>query len=335
MIRLGLAFAAGCVLTLSAAPPTARPRDAAPPTAKPDTSLRLPRGMVPAPGAKGDTVLYFQGGKAIGWSISQANGTQTHFDGTPDGEVTRHLRNDPAQPVTMRLTFAKGAKTHAILYQKPNVKSMEMDLKGDVQHGVWKSYHPNGRLRDSCRKEAGLCQGMLVTLDEKGRLARRDRVKDGKPDGVSEIFYGEGPRQSETGYRAGFRDGAHIAYAVNGSVVTRGFYSMGVPTGVWEEYYPNGQVSARSRLADWRILERKCFNPQGTPRSCADDAEEAKALEGLKRNWERERARLMGQRPKVSLPAGPRPAGPPAPAAKPGAARPPEPAAPPADRLGQ
>lgn len=291
----------------------------------------LPHGPGPTPGEKNDTIFYWQAGKPIGWTVSLSNGMQTHFDKSPDGEVVRYLKNDPKQAVTMRLTFAKGNKTHAVLYQKAGVKSMEMDLKGDVQHGIWKSFHGNGQLRDSCRKEEGLVQGNLISFDDKGRRIRLERYKDGKQEGITEAYYAEGPKQSENGFKGGMRDGQYTAWAVNGSLVTRGQYAMGVPSGTWEEFYPNGQVRARTRLADWHILERKCFHPEGRPVACTDDAEEATALAGMRRKWESERARLSGKRPRMAPPPGPKPVAPPKP---PVGGPPPLPDRPPADRVG-
>jgi antitoxin component YwqK of YwqJK toxin-antitoxin module len=310
---------------------TGVPAFAGPPASPPAGSRNLPPGMGPIPGAKGDTVLYWQGKKPIGWTVTQANGTQTHFDHPPDGDVVRYLGNDPRQPETMRLTFVKGNKTHAVLYQKAGVKAMEMDLKGDVQHGTWRSFHPNGKVRDSCSKMEGLTQGLLFNYDDQGKLLRKERYKDGKQEGITEVYYKEGPKQSETGYRAGMRHGGFAAWALNGSVVTRGSYSMGVPSGVWQEFHPNGQVRARSRLAEWRILERKCFHASGAPETCRDDAEEAKALEGMRRNWERERDRLAGKRPRLALPSGLNPATIPPPSKR----APEPPAPPPPDRLGK
>lgn len=336
-----------CVVAGEAAPPQAPVKPALPTQAapaagpgparpaggpSPQSPRGLPPGMGPTPGEKGDTIIYWQAGKPIGWTVTLSNGMQTHFDKPPDGEVVRYLKNDPKQAVTMRLTFVKGNKTHAVFYQKADVKSMEMDLKGDVQHGIWKSYHGNGKLRDSCRKVEGLAQGILLSFDDKGRRIRLERYKDGKQDGITEAYYPEGPKQSENGYKDGMRHGRYTAWAVNGSLVTRGEYAMGVPSGTWEEIYPNGQVRARTRLADWHILERKCFHPEGAPVACKDDAEEAIALEGMRRKWESERARQSGKRPRMAPPPGIKPAAPPKPPV--GGVPPPSPRAP-ADRVVQ
>lgn len=264
-------------------------------------------GMGPQPGAKKDTLFFWQNGKVIGSSIAEAGGAQTHFDVVPDGEVVRYFGNDPRKPVAMRMIYVKGKKISGTLYAPNGSKTLETGFENDMQHGIFKTFFPNGQVMDSCRKAHGRTEGWLVSYDEQGHPREKAEYRQGVKEGLDREYFPEGPVKSEIRYHQGRRDGPFTVWNPNGSPVTRGSYAADVPTGTWEEFHPNGQVRARTRIADWRIVERKCFTGEGRADMCQDDAEEWKALDGMKRAWERKIRLPPGARVRDPMPqAGPK-----------------------------
>lgn len=262
----------------------------------------MPPGMGPQRGARTDTILYWQKGKVIGRSITEAGGMQTHFDITPDGEVLSYFGNDPKKNVSVRLLYRKGAKVFGTVYQPNGPKTLETGFENDAQHGPWKTFFPSGQVMDSCRKEHGRFEGTMVSFDKAGHIIRKDHLHLGLKDGLSQEFYESGELKSEMNYKEGRRDGPMGVWTKQHSLVTRGGYVADAPNGIWEEFHPNGQVRARTHIEGWRIVERRCFTAEGRADLCRDDEEEWKALEGMRRAWERKRRMPQGSELRDPMP---------------------------------
>ncbi|MFN3874879.1 MAG: toxin-antitoxin system YwqK family antitoxin, partial [Flavobacteriales bacterium] len=93
--------------------------------------------------------------------------------------------------------------------------------------------------------------------DREGHLIEHSEFKAGERDGHVRIYYpgpspGEGPpRLQHDGFmRRGVQDSTITSYYANGQVMERGAYSMGVKSGPWEYFYPDGRPMLKERWSN-------------------------------------------------------------------------------------
>ena len=76
-----------------------------------------------------------------------------------------------------------------------------------------------------------------------GQLVGIDNYKDGKRDGIFEIYHENGGLRNKGIYKDGkHEDGLSITYHKNGQISIKCNYKDGDLVGLWEDYYENGQL---------------------------------------------------------------------------------------------
>ncbi len=81
----------------------------------------------------------------------------------------------------------------------------------------------------------------------------------------------DGTKRFEDHYKMNKRHGPWREWDVDGVLIKEGEYTNGIRTGLWKEYWPNGQVqcqwfcdgTGRSHSDDQKDI--KCFDEQGNP----------------------------------------------------------------------
>ena len=115
--------------------------------------------------------------------------------------------------------------------------------------------------------------GVVQTYYEHGQLATIENYKDGRRDGISEIFhYENGNWQRRENYKEGMRDGLQEKFYENGQLQIKENFIDGQKDGLREEFHSNGQLRSRESYKDGertgfleqynglgQLLSKQCF----------------------------------------------------------------------------
>lgn len=115
--------------------------------------------------------------------------------------------------------------------------------------------------------------GVVQTYYEHGQLATIENYKDGRRDGVSEVFHYENGNWKRRGnYKAGMRDGLQEKFYQNGQLQIKEIFIDGQKNGLREEFHSNGQLRSREKYKDGKrdgflekysglgqFLSKQCF----------------------------------------------------------------------------
>lgn len=119
---------------------------------------------------------------------------------------------------------------------------------------LYKSYHPNGKIKLVGGINNGLKSGIYREFDENGELingyiykkdtmlAEGKILPNGQYDGAWKEYYPDGKIMLTGTYENGKRNGLWTYYYPNGKKEQSGKYVDGTPYGQWYWYYSNGQV---------------------------------------------------------------------------------------------
>ena len=115
--------------------------------------------------------------------------------------------------------------------------------------------------------------GVVQTYYEHGQLATIENYKDGRRDGISEIFhYENGNWKRRENYKEGMRDGLQEKFYENGQLQIKENFIDGQKDGLREEFHSNGQLRSRESYMDGertgflekynglgQLLSKQCF----------------------------------------------------------------------------
>ena len=115
--------------------------------------------------------------------------------------------------------------------------------------------------------------GVVQTYYQHGQLATIENYKDGRRDGISEIFhYENGNWQRRENYKEGMRDGLQEKFYENGQLQIKENFIDGQKDGLREEFHSNGQLRSRESYMDGertgflekynglgQLLSKQCF----------------------------------------------------------------------------
>ena len=169
-----------------------------------------------------------------------------------------------------------------------------------VRWGVYRRYHPNGRLAVLGAYRDNRPAGEWLWLDETGQVMRKARqqaayeddlasdplanprsqfrntagqvvsegqLKHDKPHGLWLYFYDNGSPRAQGRYLTGLPDGTWSYFYPDGQVEKQIAFALGVPNGPYRLTYPGGQEQERGqydagvRSGTWQI-----FHPNGQKR---------------------------------------------------------------------
>jgi antitoxin component YwqK of YwqJK toxin-antitoxin module len=94
-----------------------------------------------------------------------------------------------------------------------------------------------------------LFTGSTVRFRKNGLMRSRVNYKDGKQDGLFEMFYADGRLQSRSNFKDGKQDGLAEVFWENGQLRTRENFTDGKKDGLFEWAGQNGEVV---RTENWK-----------------------------------------------------------------------------------
>jgi len=119
---------------------------------------------------------------------------------------------------------------HIEYYGNGNVKVKGQRNSKGQREGIWEWFFENGNIRCRTPYKEGNMDGIEECFDEQGNITATSHWKDG------EVIEETKPELTP-----------HIEYYFNGNVLVKGQRnSKGQREGIWEEFYPNGNIK-------WRI----------------------------------------------------------------------------------
>lgn len=195
-------------------------------------------------------------------------------DGLEEGTARRFATDGR---VTELMNYRKG-----FLVQREKINLLDANGK---EHGVWKWFDTEGRLRKEVVFKHGLKNGFQKEYDLHGNLVSIEKWVDGQvQENVEELtrlevrrdYYPDGKIKVEGTYRNGIPEGVRREYADdgsisstfvfrNGKVVAEGILSEdGKRQGDWKEYYPDGRIKSKGKYTDdIRTGEWVFYHPNG------------------------------------------------------------------------
>ena len=144
--------------------------------------------------------------------------------------------------------------------------------------GIWRTWHPNGRLFRRRRLVAGGLDGPEITWEADGTLASKGMWRDGSREGLWIVkdqatgrgnyrhgvregrwsFSDEGHRAAAGNYRHGELEGAWVFYWPGGGLDSRGTFRHGEKQGRWRFFEPEGwlrvEIQCRGGEADGKFV---------------------------------------------------------------------------------
>jgi antitoxin component YwqK of YwqJK toxin-antitoxin module len=87
--------------------------------------------------------------------------------------------------------------------------------------------------------------------DQSGiELKKKTAFKNGRKNGLEELFHQDGKLASRIRYKDGVKDGPLETYWPSGQLYTRVSYIAGKESGLYERFYSNGQLMIRQNYED-------------------------------------------------------------------------------------
>ena len=117
--------------------------------------------------------------------------------------------------------------------------------KYEPKNGLYKSWHPNGQMRERCTYKNGKRDGLCESWHSNGRALGRCTYKNKELDGLYESWYSNGQMSERCTYKNGKKDGLYEQWHENGQMLKRFTYENGKRDGLCEEWHSNGQMRYR------------------------------------------------------------------------------------------
>ena len=163
------------------------------------------------------------------------NGLQEKYDENGKLEYKAYYKNDKIDGIEMQYVG------EGILLKKSNYKDGKKD-------GLTEFYE-NGEIsqRINYKNNTGyFIDGVFELINDAGTaVGRIVTYKDGKKDGLEEVFYENGQLSRKSNYKDGKKDGLFQLYYENGQLLRQTYYTEGEKDGLFESYHENGRLSAK------------------------------------------------------------------------------------------
>ena len=171
---------------------------------------------------------------------------------------------------------------NAFYFENGKIAS-EGDFKNGLPEGQWKAYYPSGVLKSVGNKKEGKSEGIwkfyndegnlvwlypyegdlkngcAIQYDSLGNVAKETYYVDDKKQGEEIWYFEDGSVQKKLNFEEGKESGIALEFDENGVIVAEQEYSNGYlrsnkkfnqfdengnKTGVWRDYYKNGQLKS-------------------------------------------------------------------------------------------
>ena len=96
--------------------------------------------------------------------------------------------------------------------------------------------------------------GEMFFKNENGQLEEKGNFKDGKRDGLYELYFENGQLEYKVNYKDDKLDGLLEKYFENGQLQERRNYKDGKRDGLYESYFENGQLWKKYNYKDGEVI---------------------------------------------------------------------------------
>ena len=125
---------------------------------------------------------------------------------------------------------------------------------------------PDGTKRSETLFRAGRRHGVERVWYGNGNLKSSISFVNGQVDGNATYYYRSGTLQTYALYRAGKQHGHSIDFWPDGKKSFEENYADGVADGTWRSWWPSGKLSSLKIYAKRRLISRREWTKDGTPR---------------------------------------------------------------------
>lgn len=179
-----------------------------------------------------ESAEYWEHYSAYPKRVAFKDGKLLAFSANSEDEVVWWDRQDEAHegiPVVDKIDGDELGRSAEIEYDETNgeVINVGQYFKGNKQNGTYERW----------------------SLHDDNILIERSTYKDGKRNGLTEMWSYEGHPESKVNFKDGERDGESITYAPSGKIVQKVHYKNGLRHGTWETW--NGYSGLRTRFANY------------------------------------------------------------------------------------
>jgi antitoxin component YwqK of YwqJK toxin-antitoxin module/tetratricopeptide (TPR) repeat protein len=130
--------------------------------------------------------------------------------------------------------------------------------------GEWRIYHPNGRLKEISRYQAGKLEDTTHAWFDNGALSQVVPWVDDDIEGRYRSWYYNGMPHMVADYKGGKRTGPSIEYTSNGFLLSRFMMKDGEPDGLCTSYFVNGRTSMEEPYVNGKLQgHRLKYNEEG------------------------------------------------------------------------
>ena len=96
--------------------------------------------------------------------------------------------------------------------------------------------------------------GILVEYDFEGKLISKDKYKNGRLDGLAELYHDNSQLNSRLNFKEGREDGLAEFYFENGQLERKGSYIKGKQDGLWELFYHTGALASKILYKNSKVV---------------------------------------------------------------------------------
>jgi len=119
-------------------------------------------------------------------------------------------------------------------------------------NGLWRGWHPNGRVSFEYSLSEGKLHGKTTTWYENGQRKRERHYQRGLFEGLWVEWSEEGARILQRSYKGGALHGHELYWGHGGRLSRHGVWVDGEPEGTWTDWFPNGQKEEEGVCAKGR-----------------------------------------------------------------------------------
>jgi antitoxin component YwqK of YwqJK toxin-antitoxin module len=155
-------------------------------------------------------------------------------------------------------------------YDNGNVAVKGQKNSVGQEEGIWEFFYSNGNILYSngniqCRTpyKEGKADGIQEIFYPNGNIQIRTPYKDGKMNGIEERFFENGNIQCRTPFKDGKEDGIEERFFENGNIRRRTPFKEGKEDGIEERFFENGNIRRRTPFKEGKkdgIEEWFCAN---------------------------------------------------------------------------
>ena len=133
----------------------------------------------------------------------------------------------------------------------PEAKVEEGKFADNKKIGIWKTYHPNGKIKSEITYTDNRPKGYAKMYYEDGTLQEEGSWENNRWVGGYKAYHDNGQTFYDFNYNnTGKREGTQKYFYENGQLMMKGDMKDGKETGVWEEHYENGDLRAKKIFND-------------------------------------------------------------------------------------